>query len=295
MIVVFGSINVDVFFPLVRLPRPGETMLGPGALMQPGGKGANQAVAAARDGAEVIMAGAVGDDGFVETGLAWLRRDGVDLGRVKSVAGPTGAAAICTDQAGGNLIAVGSGANLSARASQIEDAMLGPGTTLVLQMEVPAAENAVLIHRARAARSRILLNFAPAATLDRDALSAVDILVANEPEAAWLAADLGVAEAGLHRALGITVVLTQGERGAAYAGPGGEGAVPAMPITALDTTAAGDCFVGVLAGALDRGQALGEAIRRANVAAGLCCMVRGSQSSLPRRAAIDTALAEFRS
>lgn len=288
MIAVFGSINVDFVFALDRLPLPGETVLGPGIAIQPGGKGANQAAAAARDGASVIMAGAVGQDALAEAALAGLRQDGVDLSRVRMVEAATGCAAICTDPAGRNLIAVGSGANLLARAAQVEDALLGPGTTLVLQMEVDPAETAALIRRARAAGSRIVLNLAPAAPLDRDALASVDLLVVNEHEAEWLSAQIGAPEAALP---GVTVVRTLGERGAAFAGPAGKGEVVASPVVAVDTTTAGDCFTGVLAAALDRGEALPVAIRRANAAAGLCCMVRGSQSSLPRHDAIEAASA----
>ena len=288
MIVVFGSINVDLVFALERLPMPGETVLGPGVAIQPGGKGANQAAAAARDGARVLMAGAVGRDALAEAALAGLRGDGVELSRVLAVDAATGCAAICTDPGGRNLIAVGSGANLAARAAQVEDALLGPGTTLVLQMEVDPAETTALIRRARAAGARIVLNLAPAMPLQRDALAAVDVLVLNEHEADWLAAHLGTES--LHAALGVTVVRTLGERGAAFAGPAGEGQVAASPVVAVDTTAAGDCFTGVLAAALDRGQALPHAIGRANVAAGLCCTVAGSQSSLPHRSATDSAL-----
>jgi len=290
-LVVFGSINVDLVFALDRLPAPGETVLGLGAAIQPGGKGANQAAAGARDGARVVMAGAVGRDGLAEAALAGLRQDGVELSRVRAVDAATGCAAICTDPAGRNQIAVGSGANRHAKADQVEDALLGPGTTLLLQMEVDPAETAALIHRARALGTRIVLNLAPAAPLDRAALAAVDLLVVNEPEAEWLADELGAEPDGLHTALGVTVVRTLGERGAAFAGPAGEGAVAGEPVAAVDTTAAGDCFTGVLAAALYRGMTLPAAVRRANTAAGLCCTVRGSQSSLPRRDAIEAATA----
>ena len=290
MLVVFGSINLDLIFALDRLPQPGETRLGPGVSIQPGGKGANQAVAAALDGAEVAMAGAVGRDALAAGALAGLREAGVDLSRVAEADLPTGCAAICTDPAGRNLIAVGSGANLQARASQVEDARLGPGNTLVLQMEVPAEETAAIIRRARHLGARIILNLAPAAPLDPDALRASHILVVNEHEAAWLAAQLGVGAGELHRALGCAVVRTLGERGAEFAGPDGEGAVPAYPVEAVDTTAAGDCFTGVLAASLDRGAGLRDSLLRANVAAGLCCARRGSQASLPRAAEVDLAL-----
>src|SRR6185437_13791677 len=133
MIVVFGSINLDLIFPVPHIPRPGETVLGPLTRIEPGGKGANQAVAAARDGAQVIMAGAIGRDALGRGALSLLRDAGVDLTRVVETDASTGCAAISVDPAGNNAIAVGSGANLLARAAQVEDALLGPETTVVLQ------------------------------------------------------------------------------------------------------------------------------------------------------------------
>ena len=290
MILVFGSINVDLIFPLERLPQPGETLLGPGVLIQPGGKGANQAVAAARDGASVVMVGAVGRDTLAEAALDLLLEAGVDLQRVATVEPATGCAAICTDADGRNMIAVGSGANLATRADQVEDALLGAETTLVLQHEVGPAETEALIRRARKAGSRIVLNLAPAAPIDAAVLRLLDVLIVNEHEAAWLAEFLGVDAGAMQVALGVTVVRTLGERGSAYAGPEGEGAVAARPVSVVDTTAAGDCFTGVLAAGLDRGLSLPDAMRRASAAAGLCCAKRGSQSSLPFRLEIDASL-----
>jgi ribokinase len=290
MITVFGSVNLDLIFALPRLPAAGETVLGPTTRIEPGGKGANQAAAAARDGARVALAASVGDDALAADALAGLSRAGVDLSRVARVAASTGCAAICTDAAGRNLIAVGSGANALARADQVEDALLGPGDTVLLQMEVPADETAALIARGRGAR--LILNLAPALPLPETALRALDVLVANEHEAAWLAGTLGCTAdaAGLHAALGVTVVRTLGERGAEFAGRDGAGHVPARPVRAVDTTAAGDCFTGVMAAGLDRGLDLPAALRRAACAAALCCTRAGSQGSLPDAAETDGAL-----
>jgi ribokinase len=290
MVVVFGSINLDLIFNLPHIPRPGETVLGPSTRIEPGGKGANQAVAAARDGADTIMAGAVGRDALAEAALPLLRGAGVDVDRVMAVSASTGCAAIAVDPAGNNAIAVGSGANLSARATQVEDALLGPGTTVVLQMEVPAAETAVLIVRAKAAGARIVLNLAPAAALPEAALRAVDVLVVNETEAEWLGEHLGCAASasGLHARLGgLAVVLTRGGEGADLADREGAWHEPALPVEVADTTAAGDCFVGVLAHRLDRGDTLRAAVRRASAAAALCCTRQGSQGSLPLAAETD--------
>jgi len=290
MIVVFGSINLDLIFPLPRIPRSGETVLGPSVRIEPGGKGANQAVAAARDNARVVMAGAVGRDALAEGALALLRDAGVDLSRVIAAEASTGCAAISVDPLGNNAIAVGSGANLMAREAQIEDALLGPATTLMLQMEVPASETAALIRRARARGARIILNLAPAAALPPDALRAVDLLLVNETEGDWLADHLGVRGGGaaLRAALGTSVVRTLGGEGLEAATAERTWRVPARAITPVDTTAAGDCFAGVLAAALDRGTGLDRALQRATAAAALCCTRAGSQSSLPSAAAIDS-------
>ena len=294
MVIVFGSINLDLIFNLPSIPRPGETVLGPATRIEPGGKGANQAVAAAMDGADVVMAGAIGCDVLADGALTLLRAAGVNLDRIHSVDASTGCAAITVDPTGANAIAVGSGANLLARASQVEDALLSPAATIVLQMEVPAAETAALIARARTADARVVLNLAPAAPLPEAALRAVDVLVVNETEGGWLATYLGCGGTAAElstRLGGIAVVLTQGEQGADVAAtPDGASAAtwhePAVAIQPVDTTAAGDCFVGVVAHRLDRGDPLHAAIRRATLAAALCCTRPGSQGSIP--AAADT-------
>jgi ribokinase len=292
VITVFGSINLDLIFALPAIPRSGETLLTRDVTIAPGGKGANQAVAAALDGAVAALAGAVGLDALADKALTLLRQAGVDLSRVTAVDAGTGCAAIAVDPAGHNAISVGSGANLLARADQVEDALLGPGNTLVLQMEMERRQTEALIRRARAAGTRILLNLAPAGPLATEALSAVDLLVLNETEAAWLAGHLGCLPdaAGLRAALGVDVIRTLGETGSEMAGAHGQRAIPAHAVTPVDTTAAGDCFVGVLAAGLDRGLALQQALHRASVAAAICCTRRGSQTSLPTASETDAAL-----
>lgn len=290
-VLVFGSVAADLVFALPELPAPGHTVLAPGYRALPGGKGANQACAAARDGAAVAFAGAVGADALAEVALAGLRAAGVDLSRLATVAAPTACAAVCVDPAGRNQIAVGSGANLLARAAQVADADLAPGTTLLLQMEVPAAENAALIHRARARGARVVLNLAPAANLPVAALRALDVLVANEHEAAWLAARLGCGAdaAALHRALGITVAVTLGEAGAELATAAGTFRTPAFPVQVVDTTGAGDAWCGVLAAALGRGLPMEAALRRASAAAALAYTRPGA--AMPAAAETDALLA----
>jgi ribokinase len=293
MVIVFGSINLDLIFSLPNIPRAGETVLGPSIRIEPGGKGANQAVAAARDGADVVMLGSVGRDALADGALALLRAAGVGLDRVQVVEASTGCAAIAVDSGGNNAIAVGSGANLATIHAQVEDALLVAGGTLVLQMEVPAAENAALIARASAAGVRVVLNLAPAAPLAEGELRAVDVLVVNETEGAWLAGHLGCggsAAALSERLGGVAVVLTCGGDGAQIAAGGESWHQPAVSIQAVDTTAAGDCFVGVLAHRLDRGDSLRAAVSRASAAAGACCTRAGSQTSIPTAAETDMLL-----
>jgi ribokinase len=290
VIVVFGSINLDLIFSLPHIPQPGETVLGPSTRIEPGGKGANQAVAAARDGAAVSMAGAIGRDALGDGALDLLRTAGVNLDRVRRVEASTGCAAITVDPDGNNAIAVGSGANLFAVASQVEDSLLGPGVTVVLQMEVAAEQTAGLIARARAAGARVVLNLAPAAALPEAALRSVDVLVVNETEAAWLAGHLGCeasADSLRDRLGGFAVVLTRGGEGAEVASRDATWHEPAACVEAIDTTAAGDCFVGVLAHRLDIGETLLTSVRRASIAAGLCCTRHGSQGSIPTQAETD--------
>jgi ribokinase len=292
MIHVFGSINLDLIFSMEALPAPGETLLAREMRVMPGGKGANQAVAAALDGARVAMHGAVGRDGFAADALAGLQRAGVDLSGVRAVDAPTGVASVATDRHGRNCIAVAPGANLMARQADLADSALRDAT-LLLQMECSATETAGLIERAHGLGARTILNLAPAADLLEATLRMVDLLVVNESEAAFLAAQFGCgADAqAVSRRLGVGVVRTLGEKGCEAAGDGETIAIPARRIEVVDTTAAGDCFVGVLAASLDRGLALGAALRRANVAAGLACTKRGSQTSLPDAGAIDAAMA----
>jgi ribokinase len=292
MIVVFGSINLDLIFPLPALPRPGESLLSPAVLIQPGGKGANQAVAAARDGAQVAMIGAVGEDPLAEGALALLRKTEVDLSRVAIVPAPTGCAGIFVDRQGRNIIGVGSGANLAVNAEQLPDELLGPRTTVLLQMEVPPEETARVIARARRAGARIVLNLAPAGPLGDDALRGVDILVVNESETEWLARATGCepSAAALHHQFGCTVVRTLGPEGAEAATRDGVTTIPGQPVEAVDTTGAGDCLTGVLAAALDRGLPFINALQRANIAAALCCMRSGSQVTMPTSAEIDAAM-----
>jgi ribokinase len=288
-VLVFGSANADLVFAVPELPAPGVTVLGEDIRSFPGGKGANQAVAAALDGAATAFAGCVGGDGFAAIATGAMRAAGVDLSRLAEVAAPTGVATICVDPAGRNQIAVASGANRAARAAQVEDSALHPGVVLLLQMEVPPAEVAALIHRAKARGARVVLNLAPPGELPADALRALDLLVVNEHEAAVLAGRLGCgADApSLRGALGVDVAVTLGEAGVEAATAAGPIRLPAFPVAVVDTTGAGDCWCGVLCAGLDRGLSLAAAMRRASAAAALACTRQGAAASMPRRAETD--------
>ena len=287
MIVVFGSINVDLIVPVPRLPRAGETVLGGDYAVLPGGKGANQALAARRAGAKVVLAGAVGADSFAGIALDLLRGDGVDTRLVRVVEQPTGCAAIMVSSEGENTIAVAPGANASARSDQVPDELLSAGTTLVVQMEVPPCETAMLIRRLRTRGGYSLLNLAPAVPIDIALLEEIDLVVANEGEAATTVSD----PEQLARRLRQGLVVTRGAAGAlALLRDGIRIEVPALAIKPVDTTGAGDTFVGVLAAALDLGSPVEAALHRASAAAGLACLARGAQTAMPDEAAIAAAV-----
>ncbi|MSP81403.1 MAG: ribokinase [Alphaproteobacteria bacterium] len=297
MIVVFGSLNMDLIVAVPALPRAGQTVLAPTYRTAAGGKGANQAVAAARAGAQVRMAGRIGRDAYGDALLECLAADGVDATAVKECDQPTGLALIAVDGAGENQIVVASGANLAAGAAQVPDAWLGPETILVLQLEVPYAENWDLARRARRAGARVVLNAAPAGPVPIDVF---DVLIVNQIEAIQVARHAGLddrrapaAARSLSHMSGKTVVVTIGAKGAIACAPDGSWSIGVLPITPVDTTGAGDAFVGAFAAALDAGGDLGSALRRGSVAGGLACLTPGAQPSLPTAAAIAARLGEL--
>jgi ribokinase len=290
MIVVFGSINIDLVFRTKALPREGETVLTDGMTWVPGGKGANQAVAAAMAspaGTIVAMIGCIGRDPFAEPALAGLRRAGADVSRIVPSDRPTGCAAIVVDAAGSNQITVASGANLDVRDAMVDDALLEPGTIVLLQNEVDARENLRLARRAKARGAAVILNAAPARAMEAaEWAGLLDCLVVNETEAAMLA---GSAEPEVLRRLAhqmrTTIIATLGADGALTVAP--DGAAHRIGTLALervvDTTAAGDSFVGALAAALQEGRGLTDALHFASVAGALACTREGAQTSAPSR------------
>ena len=292
MIVVFGSINVDLVACVARLPQPGETVAGISFATLPGGKGANQAVAARRAGADVAMAGAVGTDPFANTALSGLVAAGVDVAWVRRDAAPTGVALIHVDASGQNAITVIPGANASVLSAIVPDAALGPGNTLVLQLEVPIGAVCEIASRARRCGARVVLNAAPAQALPAALLASLDVLIVNAIEAATLAAALGFPgtpeafAAAMHRGYGCAAIVTLGPRGVLAAVDGSlfTGAAPAVDV--VDTTGAGDALTGALAAALDRRAGWPRAIADGIAAGSLACTVAGAQSALPTVAPI---------
>jgi ribokinase len=294
MIVVFGSVNCDFIFNMPVMPVAGQTLLANDFRIEAGGKGANQAVAAARDGDEVVMVGAVGKDAIAETALENLIAGAVDLSRLARVDKPTGCAAIFIDGEGRNLISVAASANMEAKSLQVDDELLAKTGTFIFQMETDPSQIEELARRVRAAGKRSILNLAPAIRIEPDILALFDLIVVNEDEADALGSWLGCAAdcETLSRRLDTDVLCTLGGSGSqAFAG-GRRINVPAMAVNVVDTSAAGDCYVGVLAAALDRGEELETAMTRASCAAGLACAARGSQKSIPFAAAVDAALSE---
>jgi len=300
MILVFGSINTDLVARVREIPRPGETALAPGYEVLPGGKGANQAVAAARarrdGGMPVRMAGAVGADAFGRAARADLLAAGVGADDVAEVALPTGCAFITVSEHGENAITVAAGANRLAAAP----AMPASLRVLILQMEVPAPASLDAARRAREAGASVILNLAPApgpedAPFLADLLAAATHLVANEHEAVAALARLGEAVDDPVRAMrrlgalgGCVGIVTLGAAGAvAFGADGREWRAPATPVAPVDTTGAGDTFVGVLAAGLADGIPLPAAMGRACRAASLACLAPGARAGMPEASSID--------
>jgi ribokinase len=292
-IVVLGSLNVDLVANVSHLPRPGETVMAESLQTFPGGKGANQAAAAARLGGTVAIVGRVGTDAFGTLLLESLERDGVNVsGVARDEAAPTGTALILVDPNGENVITVAAGANASLGADEVRRALaaLDPAGLLVLQLEIPPPMARAAIEGARRKHVRILLNAAPAGRLDPSLLAGLDILVVNEPETAALVgrpvddtrsaeyAAVELHQRGVHLA-----VVTLGAAGSVFCLNGSAERVDPFTVSAVDSTAAGDAFVGALAVALSDGVAVPRALRLANAAGAVAASRAGAQSSLPHR------------
>jgi ribokinase len=299
-VVVVGSINVDQVVTVDRLPLPGETLIGSSMTLSPGGKGANQAVAAARRGARTVMIGAVGDDGRADDALPYLRSSGVDVSGVDTVPGPTGLAIVSVGGDSENTIVVVPGANGAVGASAVgsHSAALSEAAVVVLQGEIPVDGIAAAVQHAG---GRVVLNLAPVIDVPADVVKAADPLVVNEHEgrlllAAWGAAGASAAGAASDeearvddesvvaslRAQGVTsVVMTRGAAGAIVSDASGTVLVASPKVAAVDSSGAGDAFVGALAAGLAAGASLLEAAQDAVRVGAFSVTGVGTQASYP--------------
>jgi len=294
MIVIFGSINLDLIGKVSRIPKPGETVPGTDFATAAGGKGANQALAARRAGAAVKLIGAAGKDSMGDQALALLRDGGVDLSEVKRLDLPQGVAMIFVDEAGENVIGILPGANAEVTIEDAERTLGGLTSSdlLVVQQEIGAGATIRALSMARERGARSILNTAPFLPTTREAARRADIVVANETEFALLAGDGDLDEKmrDYVAATGRTIIVTLGPDGARAATPDASFNVPALKVVPVDTVGAGDTFVGYLAAGLGAGLDLEAAMRRAAVAASLACLKPGAQPAIPQPAEVDAAL-----
>lgn len=278
-VVVLGSANADLIVRVARRPGPGETVLGSDTEILPGGKGANVAVAAARLGASVALLGAVGSDANGDLLLDSLRSSGVATDRVRRAQRPTGTAYITVDDDGENSIIVSPGANMDLNESDVD---LTGASVLACSLEVPVPVVAHAIRTAVREGVRAVLNLSP--VTDFDAFDGLDPLVVNEHEAQSLGGDPAKLLALGPR----SVVITKGGNGALLATPAGIEEIPAPQVDVVDTTGAGDAFIGALAASLAGGADLSTAVRLAVRVASKSVTARGAQPSYPTHADLDT-------
>lgn len=294
-LVVIGSSNTDMVVKVPRLPAPGETVLGGEFVMAPGGKGANQAVAAARLGAQVHFVARVGNDLFGEGALANLGRAGINTDFVVRDEAPSGVALIFVDEHGENCIAVASGANMALSPADVEAARpaIAQAHVMVLQLEVPMETVAAAVRLANDCGVKVLLNPAPAQPLPDVLLRHVDVLTPNGHELTQLTEASGtlVENARSLIARGVkTVIVTVSSQGSVIVTPTTTERVPACEAQVVDTTAAGDCFTGALAVAMAEALEITEGVRFASAAAAISVTRMGAQPSMPTRAEVEELL-----
>lgn len=296
-IAIVGSANTDMVIKVDRIPAPGETVIGREFVMAAGGKGANQAVAAARLGAAVTFVARLGSDSFGDQAIAGYAQEGIDTTWiVRDPEAASGVALIFVDRAGENSIAVASGANARLTPQDVERAgkAIASADVLLLQLEVPLSAVSRALELASDAGVRVILNPAPAREIPASLLSQVSIATPNEHEIKVVVGDGDRADAvaRMLEAGTQTVLVTLGSEGVLWAERNRHERVPAFRVQAVDTTAAGDAFNGALAYALARGLAMSEAIRYASAAAAIAVTRMGAQPSLPRRAEVDALLSQ---
>jgi ribokinase len=297
--IVVGSSNTDMVVKTSHLPAPGETVLGADLVVAHGGKGANQAVAAARLGVPVALVASLGDDTFGREALAHYQREGINIELVRVQPGiPSGVALIVVDASGENQIAVAPGANAHLRPADVEEArsLLDGHRVMLLQLEIPLETVLAAACLGRRAGHTVILNPAPAPPqpLPDELLDMVDVLTPNETEAARLSGEATPEAAARRlRASGVgTVVVTLGKSGALLATSEIETLIPGFQVVAVDATAAGDAFNGGLAAAIERGEPLPDAIRYAHAVAALAVTRLGAQPSLPMAQEVEAFVAE---
>lgn len=298
-LVVVGSSNTDMVVKSRKIPAAGETVLGGEFVMVPGGKGANQAVCAAKLGAQVTLIARVGDDIFGEKSLANFRRVGIDTGFVtRDPCAPSGIALIVVDAKGENAIVVAPGANLHLTPCDVDQARgaIAEADAVVVQLEIPAETVDHTVDLAHSLGRMVVLNPAPIRPMSRNILRKVDVLVPNQHEAAELIGRAGegstidaptVAQRLLEFGCG-SVIITLGGDGAYVCGPNISEFIAPMKVTPVDTTAAGDAFTASLACALAEGADLVEAARFASGVAAISVTRMGAQSSMPTREEVDS-------
>ncbi|MGN6683454.1 MAG: ribokinase [Devosia sp.] len=297
MITVLGSVNLDLIATVSRIPQPGETVPGTCFTTAPGGKGANQALAAARAGGKVRLVGAAGRDRMGDEALALLQQGGVDLGALRRLDQQQGVAMIMVDAAGENIIGIVPGTNgtLTPEDADTAVAALTDSDVLVVQQEIPQAATMRALGVARLHGTTTILNTAPFLDTTAAVAGTPAIVVANETEFALLSGgevgDLPTAMSLWARSRRQTIIVTLGPDGAVAATPDDVISVPALAVEPVDTVGAGDTFVGYLAAGLDAGLDLEAAMRRAAIAASLACLKPGAQPAIPTLAEVEAALA----
>ncbi|RWP41308.1 MAG: ribokinase [Mesorhizobium sp.] len=297
MIIVVGSINLDLIANVDRLPAPGETVRGSGFTTAPGGKGANQALAAARAGAKVRMVGAVGKDNFATEALALLREGKIDLSGVGETFASTGTALIMVADDGENVIAVVPGANDSVVTGDLSKAFMKKGDVVLLQQEIPLQTVDAALDAARAAGAVTVLNTAPFRAEAAAFLGKADYVVANATEFDLYGEALSLSGRDRPARMrdyagktGRTIVVTLGGDGVLAATPADLLMVPALKIAPVDTVGAGDTFCGYFAAGLSSGLPLDQALARAAAAGSLACLKPGAQPAIPLAKDVDAAL-----